>query len=62
MIQFVWGLESVIVHSSGGRTPNRLSSLLTADAWSLSSVVNFNGANAGGALAVVDCPRLLTMA
>jgi len=48
-----------MMHSSRGRTPIRLSSSLTADARSLSSVVNFHGANAG---AVVGCPRLLTKA
>ena len=57
MIRFVWGLESVIMHSLRGQTPIRLNSSLTADARSLSSVVSFHGANAGGALVVVDCPR-----
>ena len=54
MMRFVWGLKSVIVHSSRGQTPIRLNSSLTADARSLSSVVNFHGANAGGVLAAVD--------
>ena len=36
MMRFVWGLESVIVHSSRGQAPIRLSSSLTADARPLS--------------------------